>query len=211
MQDNLTSFNGHHPDMDPSTGLSSPVPFNHHDRNHSLPNTSFQGDNVPLKVKLNRAATVSKTEDMRKYSASPTNPTMPDTQEAFQLNQYSSSEIHIPDPSTLSSNIHSHAHQVHMSESSSTMPITQHAPMPIVDLGVASISIPDLPTTGGMATPLQRSPLSHNKTYEDPSVRPIPQAATQSKYQPGNEGKIPSEYALHILFTQVGTRIHLSF
>lgn len=189
MQANLNSSENPQ-EMDISGDLNGSVPFSHHDRNHSLPNTSLQNESGgPHKVKLNRAATVSKTENLKQLPLlNPAfNPDLSTPLDSFQMNQYIGPEIQMPDHVPLDSHINT------VPNGSSMMHSIQ---MPIVDLSAAAMSIPDLQSTGFVST-------LPNISYEDPSMRSIPSSNSQTKSKSANEGKNPSEYALHILFTQV--------
>lgn len=174
--------------------INGSVPFSHHDRNHSLPNTSLQTESgVPLKVKLNRAATVSKTENLNQF---PFHQDLSTFSESFQPNPYG---IQTPVWNQSPGTVAHPQQQINTAvPNGGAMPISHPIPMPIVDLGATSISIPDLHSNTDFASPL--SPSNH---YEDPSMRSLPSNSTQSKAKGSSEGKNPSEYALHILFTQV--------
>lgn len=194
----------------------------HHDRNYSLPSTSSHTEPsvAPLKANLTRAATVSKTENLRQFSLNTTitpgppglatAPIHSGLQEPFMYpppnstgNLPAATGIQLPDSSFMGvdpNNINnSNMHQFYPSDPNMVHSVP--VPMPMVDLNPAALTIPDLQSAN---TPQQISIPQTNAMYEP--ARPA-QSTTQqqqtTKPSP-NEGKNTSEYALHILFTQVG-------
>lgn len=207
MQANLNSFE----DLERESGIAEfyrgGVPFQH-DRNHSLPTASlnFQNESTtPIKIKLNRAATVSKTENLKQF---PLNPSFKpeiavSSLETFSINSYQNSDVGRLDPPPPDLGIlTSHSISPAINNTGPLSSTAHHADAPVTELHNLFISIPDLPDPQlPSAVPM----LPFNSHYEEPpSLRSMPSAiAPPNKPKLSNDGKNPSEYALHILFTQV--------
>lgn len=192
MNQNFTFGGGPVRETEPKSELHTPPVVSHHDRNYSLPTTSAQESGPPQRVKLNRAATVSKSEHLKQ----PAHGTeLQNLNEPLPTHQYLNAQTHNEEDLPIDSNMHPHP-QVNSS-------VTQHPAMPMIDMAAATISIPDLQSENTIASPLATQPTGH---YDDTITKslPLPLATPAAPAEkPASEGKNPSEYALHILFTQV--------
>lgn len=185
-----------------------PFTSSHHDRNRSLPTSNFHHD--PQRVQLNRAATTAGKHDISKpYGINPSFnpdlsiPTTPQMPESFQYppaqqiqmpTQFTSGEIQMPDPGAFN--------KLSGKGMTQGMIMPEQGQLPILDLSAAStINIPDIVNTSSYGSPVQQNP-AH---FEDASARAgiANSSLPQPKQKPSNDGKSLSEYALHILFTQV--------
>lgn len=208
-----------------STNIQNQIPIYHHDRNHSLPSTAYQQQSLisPLNVMPTRAATVAKTENLKQIAlnavitsgplAQATAPVHTDLQEKFTYPPSNSTaiqlapvvttgEIQLPDPSFMGVDmtIVNNLHQPYHGGPNITQPAS--VSMPMVDLNPATLTIPDLQSTNMTGYPQQISIPQSAASYEPGrSTQNTSQHQTTSPLT--NEGKNPSEYALHIIFTQV--------
>lgn len=208
-----------------STNIQNQIPIYHHDRNHSLPSTAYHNESLisPINGMPTRSATVSKTENLKQIALNTaitpgslgpaTAPVHADLQEQFTYPPANSTgiqsapavttgEIQLPDPSFMGvdMNIVNNMHQPYHGGPN----ITQSASvsMPMVDLNPATLTIPDLQSANMTGYPQQISIPQPAAPYEP--GRPTQNTSQHQTTSPlTNEGKNPSEYALHIIFTQV--------